>query len=308
MDGGFVAIDWGSSNFRAYRVGPSGKLLDRLATSDGVANMEREGMVGAVDTVVSRWPPAAHALFCCGMIGSSVGWTELPYLDCPIDPDEVARRMTTMTIGDHVLRVSPGLTCRSVDGFPDVIRGEEVLCLGAIRSEERLRRGRGLLCLPGTHTKWVAIRDGAVRSFSTSLVGELYEALSTSSLLQHHLKGDAQVSEVFRLGVDYGASGGGLMRFLFSVRSRSVVGELAYEDGASFASGILIGSDIRDAMDVYADLMGVSPLVLVGEAGLCELYRAALEHLGQDAVVTPAEEACIEGFKFIHDVIGGASQ
>ena len=308
MDGRFVAIDWGSSNFRAYRVGPSGMLLDRLTTADGVANVEREGMVGVVDTVVSRWPPAAHALFCCGMIGSSVGWTELPYLDCPIDPEEVARRMTAVTIGDHVLRVSPGLTCRSGDGFPDVIRGEEVLCLGAIRSVKRLREGQGLLCLPGTHTKWVAIRDGAVRSFSTSLVGELYEALSMSSLLQHHLKGDAEVSEAFRLGVDYGASGGGLTRYLFSVRSRSVVGELAYEDGASFASGILIGNDVRDAMEVYSDLSVASPLVLVGEAGLCELYRAALEHLGRDATVTPAEEACIEGFRFIHDVIGGASR
>ena len=308
MDGGFVAIDWGSSNFRAYRVGSSGEVLDRLASADGVANLERAGMASAVDTVVSRWTPAAQALFCCGMIGSSVGWTELPYLDCPIDPEEVARRMTSISIGGHVLRVSPGLTCRSVDGFPDVIRGEEVLCLGVIRREERLRKGRGLLCLPGTHTKWVAIRDGAVRSFSTSLVGELYEALSTSSLLQHHLKGDAKVSEAFRRGVDYGASGGGLMRFLFSVRSRSVVGELAYEDGASFASGILIGNDIRDAMDVYSDLAGASPLVLVGEAGLCELYRAALAHLGRDATVTPAEVACIEGFTFIHDVIGGVGR
>ena len=308
MNGGFVAIDWGSSNFRAYRVGPSGELLDRLATAAGVASLEREGMASAVDAVVTRWPPVAHALFCCGMIGSSVGWTELPYLDCPIDPEDVARRMTSLTIGDHVLRVSPGLTCRSADGVPDVIRGEEVLCLGVVRSEQRFRKGHGLLCLPGTHTKWVAIQDGAVHAFSTSLVGELYEALSTSSLLKHHLKGGAQVSEVFRLGVDYGASGGGLMRHLFSVRSRSVLGELAYEDGASLASGILIGSDICDAADVYADLMGASPLVLVGEAGLCELYRAALVHLGQDAVVMPAEKACIEGFKLIHDVVDGGRQ
>ncbi len=303
MDDGFVAIDWGSSNFRAYLVNASGDLVDRLATADGAATLSRDGMVDAIDAVASRWPLATRTLLGCGMIGSSVGWEEVPYLTCPVDLDDVASQATAMTIGNHRLWVSPGLTCRSADGFPDVIRGEEVLCIGAVRRENRIQKNGGILCFPGTHTKWVAFSDGVVRSFSTSLVGELYEALSRSDLLKHHLKDKVRVSDAFRQGVDYGASGGGLMRFLFSVRSRSVVGELAYEDGASFASGILIGSDIRDAMGVYSYLPDSSPLVLVGDADLCELYRAALQQLSRNATVIPSEEACIEGFRLIHEVI-----
>lgn len=304
MRGGFVAIDWGSSNFRAYRVGASGELLDRLVTAEGVANLDRDGMARALEAVVSRWPTEANALFCCGMIGSTVGWAEVPYLTCPIHPNEIARQMTAMTIAGNVVRVSPGLTCRSTDGFPDVIRGEEVLCLGVVRTTERLQSGLGLLCMPGTHTKWIAIRNGVVGSFSTSLVGELYEALSASSLLKNHLKGVARDDGEFRLGVNSGHSGGGLMRTLFGVRSRSVVRELADDAAASFASGILIGNDIRDAMNVYSELVAAGPVVLIGETGLCALYRAALQHLGHDAVVTPSEDVCVEGFKFIHDVIG----
>ena len=94
------------------------------------------------------------------------------------------------------------------------------------------------------------------------------------------------------------------MRTLFGVRSRSVVGELADDAAASFASGILIGNDIRDAMNVYSELIAAGPVVLIGETSLCALYRAALQHLGHDAVVTPSEDVCVEGFKFIHDVIG----
>lgn len=301
MDGGFIAIDWGSSNLRAYRVGPAGRVVDRVATSDGVATLTREGMVDAVAALIARWPSEAGALYCCGMIGSSVGWIEVPYLECPILPEQIASQMAPMEIGGRTLLASPGLTCRSKDGIPDVMRGEEVLCLGVLREDGPLRRGKGLLCLPGTHVKWVALEDRAITSFSTALVGELYEALSASSLLRNHLRGDPVASAAFLRGVDCGASGGGLARLLFTVRSRSVLGDLSDRDSASFASGVLIGNDIHDAMGVYQDFFGTAPLRLVGEPGLCGLYRAALAHLGKDATVTTAESACIRGMGFIRD-------
>ena len=302
MDDRFVAIDWGSSNFRAYRVTSTGRVLERLATGEGVANLTREGMAKAVAVVAARWPSETDALFCCGMIGSSVGWAEVPYLKCPISPEQIALQMTPMEIQGQTILVSPGLTCRSEDGSPDVIRGEEVLCLGSLRGNDLFSQGRGLLCLPGTHTKWVAIEDGSIHAFSTSLVGELYGALSTSNVFRNHLQGTASVSEAFLRGVDYGASGGGLTRLLFTVRSRSVLGELPHDDAPSYASGVLIGNDIRDATHVYRRVFETAPLCLVGEPELCELYQAALRHLGKSTTVTPAESACIRGFSFIRDV------
>ena len=162
--------------------------------------------------------------------------------------------------------------------------------------------------MPGTHTKWLAIEDGCIHAFSTSLVGEIYAALSTSNVFRNHLQGTASVSEAFLRGVDCGASGGGLTRLLFTVRSRSVLGELSRDAAPSYASGVLIGNDIRDAMRVYRRVFETAPLCVVGEAELCGLYQAALRHLGKCTTVMPAESACIRGFSFIRDVTRGCGQ
>ena len=310
MDDSFVAIDWGSSNFRAYLVDPDGRVADRVTTAGGVAGLSRDDMADAVDAAVAR-----DALWCCGMIGSSVGWTEVPYLHCPVDPARIAGRMARVTIRSNAVRISPGLACRSADGVPDVMRGEEVLCLGALRGVDgrsgaersgarRSCDGARLLCLPGTHTKWVAADDGAIASFSTSIVGELYAALAAGTVLRNHLAGAVAATPEFLRGVDLGSAGGGLARLLFAVRSRSVAGELADADAASFASGIAIGSDIGDAIRLRPERAASAPVILVGAPDLCALYEAALHRLGLKTTAMAGEDACIAGFRHIVDAAG----
>jgi 2-dehydro-3-deoxygalactonokinase len=50
------------------------------------------------------------------------------------------------------------------------MRGEETIALGAI-THASLKEAA--LCLPGTHSKWLRVRDGLIDSFRTHMTGEL---------------------------------------------------------------------------------------------------------------------------------------
>lgn len=302
MSGGFIAIDWGSTNFRAFRVGEDGSVRDKHAEPLGIADLSKQQMGDVIESLVRRWPAESDALYCCGMIGSTIGWEEVPYLSCPIKPDQLVRHSPVLTIRNNRVRISPGLACKSVFGPPDVMRGEELQYLGALTLVPRLQTGHGLLCMPGTHTKWVAVDRGVLLHFSTSMVGDIFNALRKNSLLKHHLTADSTASPAFEEGVEYGRSGGGLSRMLFSVRSRSVTRELPNANAASYASGIMIGNDVADALDAYREYANDVPIVLIGNPSLCTLYQTALRVCRHDAVVLDAEDACILGFQSVRAI------
>jgi 2-keto-3-deoxy-galactonokinase len=92
------------------------------------------------------------------MVGSSIGWVEAPYLACPARPKDIAAACARVREGR--IRIVPGLSCRNRFDAPDVMRGEETQILGALDLQPDLRQGRRLLCLPGTHTKWVLLEEG----------------------------------------------------------------------------------------------------------------------------------------------------
>lgn len=304
---GFVAIDWGSTNFRAYRVDAIGGVIDRLESPLSIATMSKDEIRDTVDGVVDRWPNESESLYCCGMVGSSVGWQEVPYVDCPTRPQELVAKVPTIEIGANKLHISPGLACISTFGVPDVMRGEELQYLGVLSLNRQLQIKLGLVCMPGTHTKWMPLDRGAVASFSTSMVGDIYNAVSKNGLLRNHIQNEARQSSAFLDGVNYGRKGGALSRLLFSVRSRVVTAELPNADAASYASGIMIGNDVADALEAYAKFAEDCPIVLVGEPELCGLYKLAIETCGGTAVVFDAEDACVQGFHVIRSARGGAT-
>jgi len=92
--------------------------------------------------------------------GSTFGWLEAPYLLCPEAIDSVAGSLARARPDVHIV---PGMRCANPLGAPDVMRGEETQLLGALALHPALAQGRHLVCMPGTHTKWVALarRNGA---------------------------------------------------------------------------------------------------------------------------------------------------
>jgi 2-dehydro-3-deoxygalactonokinase len=294
----FVGVNWGSTNFRAFLIGADGAALDEYAAPAGVVTLDRAGMAARMDELAARWPNSGP-VYASGMIGSNVGWTEVPYAQAPADCADLARAAVSTKIGSVPARIVPGITCRrSFDGAPDILRGEEIELMGlaAIRAVD------GLVALPGTHTKWARLASGRVVDFFTSMSGEIFDRLTAQGLLASIVAGEAVDSAVFHEGVAAGrARRLSLGTLLFGARARVVRGVLAKSDAASYIRGLLIGSEIADALAVYPQL-GEGTIPLIGNPALCRLYRSALGAAGIVTELVESRAACLRGFRALHEM------
>jgi len=291
----FLAADWGTSNLRAWRLGADGRVKDVRRLPWGVAQLKPGE---ALRKLNGELRPALGAeqlpAILCGMVGSAMGIAEAPYADCPAGAADVAQRL--LQVDDRTFIV-PGLRCVRPDGFPDVIRGEETKVLGWLSLDSRRRQGDHVLCLPGTHGKWVRLRNGCIHDFMTCMSGELFAVLSEKSVLKPGASPSDPAS--FDEGLAYGAADGPLASRLFTVRARMVGAGLEGGKAASFLSGLLIG----DETTRLPQLLGLQPgssIGLMGERGLCDLYAPALSLRGLSVEESDAEQAVIAGLMSLH--------
>ena len=300
-DGSFVGVNWGSSNFRAYLIGADGLAIDEYAAPSGVVTLDRNGMAATMNVLGTRWPQRGP-IYASGMIGSTVGWIEVPYAQAPAGCADLARAAVATEIGSVPVQIVPGITCRrSFDGAPDILRGEEIELIGLAA----LRATDGWVALPGTHTKWVRLVRGQVIDFFTSMSGEIFDRLTAQGLLASIVDGEAVEGPVFLQGVAAGrARKLSLGTLLFGARALVVRGALAKSDAASYLRGLLIGSEIADAMAVYPAL-GEGVIPLIGNHALSRLYASALQAAGFSSEAVESRDACLRGFLALHEMRRG---
>jgi 2-dehydro-3-deoxygalactonokinase len=292
----FIAGDWGTSHLRLFLCDGDGAVLDS-ANGPGAAEGD---FANVFDSLVAKWPATQSPAVLSGMVGSSIGWIEAPYLACPARPEEIAGACATLR--DGRIRIVPGLSCRNRFEAPDVMRGEETQILGALQLQPSLCEGRRLLCLPGTHTKWVLLEDGAVSDFLTAPTGELFTVLRDRSVLVRE-RGAAQssTSPAFKLGLAQVErfSLAQVLHRLFESRSRTLAGELAPAEAAAFLSGLLIASDIAGALDVFARAILSRSVHLIGAPQLVELYAVGLGRQHCQTSSTDGVRAAIAGLAHV---------
>src|SRR5579872_6872051 len=85
---GFIAVDWGTTNRRAFRIDKSGKRADEFEDHKGILSIPSGGFPAAVAEIRLRLGDLP--LLLAGMIGSNRGWKEAPYIACPAGLDELA--------------------------------------------------------------------------------------------------------------------------------------------------------------------------------------------------------------------------
>ena len=299
--GTFVGVNWGSTNFRAFLIGANGAAIDEYAAPAGVVVLDRSGMAARMNELAERWPNRGP-VYASGMIGSNVGWTEVPYVVAPAGCADLAAAAVATQIGNVPTHIVPGITCRrSFDDAPDILRGEEIELMGLAA----LRSADGWVALPGTHTKWARLEKGCVVDFFTSMSGEIFDRLTAKGLLASIVDGEAADGPAFQKGVAAGrARELGLGTLLFGARAQVVRGVLAKSDAASYIRGLLIGSEIADAMAVYRTL-GEGVVPLIGNQQLCRLYASALGSAGISSELIDSREACLRGFRALHEMRHG---
>lgn len=268
-----IAIDWGTSSFRAYRLDAQGNILESRASDQGILNVAPGRFPRVLEEQIRGWEEAPIVM--SGMVGSRQGWAEAPYVPCPAGFDEIAASLLEVPWGGRSAWIVPGLSCRDGAGVPDVMRGEEVQVLGAGQN--------GLICLPGTHSKWVEVKNGRIERFCTFMTGEVYAVLKQHSILGRMMQDGPPDAGAFAEGVRRSGEAGGLLHHLFGVRTRGLMGELAPAASPSYLSGIIIGHELRSR--------NAQPFSLLGGPELAALYQQAAAALGIETRTLDADSA-----------------
>lgn len=281
---GFVAVDWGTTNRRAWPIDAAGAA--GAATADDRGVLAVTDFAGEVAGLRDR--AGGRPLLMAGMIGSNRGWHEVPYVAAPAGLAEIAAAVTWVEPG---VAIVPGVSFVE-SGVPpraDIMRGEEVALVGA--GALRPADGDGLVCHPGTHSKWVELEAGRIVRFRTVMTGDVFAALAHKSILSDLLQHPAPVDEAFLAGVDHGLEATDLTAELFAVRARVILGQAPAVHAASYVSGLLIGSDVRIGLGrLRADVVPV-----LGAAALTARFAAALTRAGRTAVERDGDAAFLAG-------------
>jgi 2-dehydro-3-deoxygalactonokinase len=295
MKPALLACDWGTTNLRAWTLDAEGAVLAERDFPLGVSQIAAGEVAGTFEQQVRPALGAQGApAILCGMVGSNLGWTTVPYRDCPATLADLAGALTDAAPG---VRIVPGVRCSGFNGQGDVMRGEETQLFGWLAQHPEFAKGRRLICHPGTHAKWMVVEHGRLIAFVTAMTGELFAVLRTHSVLRSEAPPDDPAA--FDEGLNAAGDGGALAARLFTARARVVGQGKPAVDATSYLSGLLIGADVAASPGLLGcdTAQGVT---LLGDARLCGLYARAFDARGVRAEIFDGEAAAVAGLWALH--------
>ena len=281
MTARYIAIDWGSTNLRAWLY-QGEECLESRQSEAGVTRLNGRSPAAVLAEITQHWRDGATPVVMAGMVGSNVGWKIAPYLPLPAAFSDIGQQLTA--VGDNIW-IIPGL-CVSRDDNHNVMRGEETQLLGAWQLMPA-----ECYVMPGTHCKWVQVQNGVVRQFATAMTGELHHLLLNHSLLGQQLPAQLPDEASFALGIEKGLNQPALLSGLFSARAARVLGALAATSVSDYLSGLLIGAEVATFSERYR----ASRVVLVGEHSLNARYQQAMAARGLAVSCCSGEAAFLSG-------------
>ncbi|NUU36400.1 2-dehydro-3-deoxygalactonokinase [Pseudomonas sp. C2B4] len=308
-----IALDWGTTSLRAYKLAAGGQVLEQRSLSSGIMQLPKvpriiagrecaDGFELAFDEACGDWLDAQPDLpvIACGMVGSAQGWREATYRDTPANVASLGTSLQTVrSLRGVDVHIVPGVIQRS--RLPNVMRGEETQVLGVLQTLSEEAGADLLIGLPGSHSKWVEVAYGCIVHFDTFMTGEIFAVLSEHSILgRTQQRGGSFDSDAFDRGVQVALSTAGeigVLSTLFSSRSLGLTGELSATAQADYLSGLLIGHELAALANVQRrrrNSANLPSIVLIGNAQLCNRYSRALDACGF-ARVTLAEQATERG-------------
>lgn len=302
-----IAIDWGTSNFRAFLVDrESGKCLDSRRSEAGLRSLSSAEFPHYCAAQVGDWREEGGAasgakeeggaasgaksvpIYLAGMVGSKRGWSEAPQLDLPVSATDLAAHVVAAPGVDNAWIV-PGVKIVAAEHV-DVMRGEEIQAFGAL---SLCATREALCCLPGTHSKWARLADAQLVDFTTAMTGELYHAVRFHTLPGEPARESAEFdAAAFDQGLEAAGHPAGILHALFEARSRHLYAGLASEQVGSYLSGVTIGSEVLSQRRIHPQ---AGEVILVGSSTLNALYRRAMTAVGFGVREIDSDQATLAG-------------
>lgn len=269
-----LALDWGTSSLRGALIAADGTVIEERSFARGILTVEKGGFPAVFETCFGDWMQPDTLCLIAGMAGSQQGWLEAPYCPCPADFASIAAHLAWVV--PRRIAIVPGVNTDK-NGVPDVMRGEETQVFGAL---QLLGLRDATLVLPGTHSKWVTVKDQRITEFSSWMTGEFYALLRQHSILSRTLPADEPAfdASAFTQGVQHALAGKGLLNTAFSTRTLALFKRMAAEALPSYLSGLVIGEELRSQ-----HLQNGQQVVIMASDALAGRYELALASLGVTA-------------------------
>lgn len=293
-----VLGDWGGTRLRLYRM-EDGVVTARL-NGPGTTALEAPARdVLAQRLAVWQAEGALDSVTLCGMAGSPAGPIAAPYVACPADFADWHESRARGEVAGVPVEVLGGMSCRE-GGVPEVMRGEETQIFGAIVLDADLGRGQWRLVLPGTHSKWVDLDGGEIRSFRTAPTGEVFALLSQqSSLTGQDTPGEGTFDDGFERGLARSAEP--TLGALFEARAARMLDGRSRDWSRGYLSGLLIGGEV--AQFARPD----EAVVIIGDPTLAGLYSRAVEAVGAQSRCVDGDAAVLSGLQRASAIHEGTS-
>lgn len=294
----WLAIDWGTTNFRAFAMNDNGESVDKIERELGLLQIQNQQFDTQLKTLLKDWlVDFEHLpLFLGGMVGSKRGWVDAGYATAPLLLSKLSHKGVQFAASwGALITIIPGVSYQNEHQQYDVMRGEEVQLMGAL---DTTQSANFLAVLPGTHSKHVLIENGELQHFSTFMTGELYSLLSKQSILGRGFNCNAnnQVSDAFYRGVREGQTEQ-ITHRLFLTRTHRLFGNIDHDEVLDYLSGLLIGNELKALLPVYQQFKvnQSMPICIIGGEKISQRYILACDELGIENKFIDGDECFISG-------------
>ena len=272
-----IVGDWGSTSLRVYAMDAEGSIIDRRSSNGGVLVAQKSSFEQVLQDVTNGWLEADTKIIFTGMVGARGGWVEVPYCSCPAGVEELVKHVHKVDANIADVYIVPGLDLQKESKY-EVMRSEETQIFGVLTQQNLTE---GVFVVPGTHTKWVTVKDAKIIDFQTYITGDMFAALTNASvigaLFSEEDKWDWN-ADSFLEGVDVGSkldSSGKLLNELFQVRTKNLSSQLEANHLAPFLSGMLIGAELAQ---VKAN--NITQAIMIGDDNFSDRYIQASNVIG----------------------------
>ena len=267
-----VGVDWGTTHRRAYAMDSLGHCVADMADEAG-ALRSKGHFSEALQVALEALHVQPACVLMAGMVGSTLGWHEVPYLDGNTPLQDLGRHLHSVPDAGNGLNAAiiPGYCIRNAQGQPDVMRGEETQLLGAWAQGHV----SGWFVLPGTHSKWVLLDRGRILQLRTYMTGELFDLLGQHGTLAAAVGQESAAWDEAAFEEGVRQSGRlALSHQLFACRARVVSKDMPAASSRAYLSGLLIGTELKDVLQ-GSGTAAASEFKLIGSPQLATLYQHA---------------------------------
>jgi len=282
----WVALDWGTTNFRAYLMN-NDDIIDQISTQEGMKFVNQNDFEKILIRNISAWYQKFNfkLVIASGMVGAKQGWIEVPYLECPCDLSNLNFK-TLNILGNVKVHILSGISQLKP---ADVIRGEETQIAGFLLNNTDFK---GSICLPGTHSKWVNVDSYKIKNFSTFLTGELYEIVKNYSILKHSVRTNEFVAEIIKSAANLIFENPSLIsNKLFEIRAENLLKNSDQILNNSKLIGYLLGIELSGSINYWKD----KDLIIIGSSNLNNYYELILNERSNTVRLYNSNDMVLQG-------------